>query len=133
MTDLEARNKANEIYDLLDNIATGHMYYCEVSGSLHFNFRISNAFGYLDCAVTPVDDKYKIKVTYCVNIATTLILYEVDGISGDELNNTMVSIIDYLDKEWVEYNKGKEYKGWSGYPKAKVIKYNNHGYVVSVS
>ena len=131
MTEQDAKIKANVIYDLLENIATGHMYYCEVSGTLNFNFRIPSAFGYLKCAVTPAKDKYKIKVTYGVNIATTLILYEVDGISVDNLNNTMVNIIEYLDKEWLEFTKDKEHKGWWNYPKAKVIKYDDHGYVIS--
>lgn len=133
MTEQEAQNKANIIYDLLSNIAMGHMYYCEVSGSLHFNFRIPNMFGYLDCLVTPVEDKYKIKVSEGINIATTMILYEVDNIDGNELNDTMVGIIEYLDKEWVELEKSKKHATWWDYSKGKEIKYNDHGRTISVN
>lgn len=131
MTDTEARNKANDIYKLLNGIVRGHIYYWH-SGALHFNLRLPNVFSSLDCLVIPTEDKYKIEVTTAINIATTLILYEVENVDSKKLYDIMVEIIKYLDNEWVQYNKDKEYKGWSGYPKAKVIKYDDHGRRISV-
>ena len=133
MTDKEAQSKAQAIYELLDGIARGHMYYWETSGALHFNLRIPSVFISLDCLVIPTNDKYRIEVTSPVNIATTLILYEVDNIYSEKLYDTMIEIIKYLDDEWVKYNKDKKYKGWSGYSKAKIIKYDDHGRRISVS
>jgi hypothetical protein len=100
MTD--AQNKAQTIYDLLSSIATGNIYYWG-NGALHFNFRMPYIFGYLDCLVTPVNNKYKIKVYKPINIATTVILHEVDGIDESELCNyfSLIKNMEWSrDKKW---------------------------------
>ncbi len=131
MTDKEAKNKALIIYDLLGDIRGHNIYYWN-TGALSFDFRIPSTSGWLSCLVKPDGDKYKIKISTPINIATTVILHEVNDVEENELYDTMISIIEYLNKEWIEWNK--EWKGsWSGYPKGKVIKYDDHGYIVSIS
>lgn len=107
MTDTEARNKANEIYGLLNGIARKGLNYWH-TGSLHFDLKTPNIFPSLDCLVIPIGDKYKIKITTPINIATTLILYEVENIDGEKLHDSMVDIVKYLDDEWLEWTNNKK-------------------------
>jgi len=130
LTEQEAYNKSMIIYNLMGDIKTGHIYYWD-DGALAFNFRIPNAFGYLDSLITPDGDKYKIKISKGINIAIRMILYEVDGIDGDKLYNTFQDIIKFLDNEWLELDKSKKYATWRDYSKGKEIKYNDHGFIIA--
>ena len=128
---LTSLGKANIIYDLISDFACSYRNYYEWNGTLHFNFKIPSTFDSLDCKITPVEDKYKIKVYAPINIETTMILYEVDEVSRGKLHDTFQGIIDYLDKEWGELSNGKKYTGWWDYKKGKEIKYDDHGYIIS--
>ena len=99
-------NKAMKIYNLLGDTRGRHSYYSEFDGSLNFRYKSAT---YIDCKITPVEDKYKIKISKSINIATAIILYEVENVDGKDLYNTFHDIIKYLDKEWMEWNK--EWRG----------------------
>lgn len=125
MIEQDARNKARVIYDLIKGIYGYHIYYWE-DGSLNFSFKSKSL---MNCRITPVENKYKIKIYANINIATTIVLYEVDGIEESKLNDTFHSIVKYLDNEWMERDKGT----WWGYSKGKEINYDDHGRIISVS
>lgn len=129
MTNVEAMNKAQVIYDLLGDTQGRNCTYWG-DGALHFYYSSST---YLNCRITPVEDKYRIKIYTPINRATTVVLYEVDNVKGSELYDTFHNAITYLDNEWKEWNKDVWKGSWWGYTKGKEIKYDDHGYIVSVS
>lgn len=116
MTNQEELKKAEIIYDLMKDTEMRSPY-SWVNSSLCFNF---TSYTYLSCEITPVEDKYKIKIYKTINSATEEVLYETDNINAEDLYSTFHKAVNYLDSEWKIWNKGKHYGSWYGYSESKL-------------
>jgi hypothetical protein len=116
MTNQEALKSVEIICDLMKDTIWSSSY--NWFGLLRFDF---TSYTRLSCEITPIEDKYKIKIYKTINIATEEVLYETDNVSGEDLYSTFHKAVNYLDEEWKAWIKGKKSFGWYGYTASKAL------------